>query len=68
MVVADKHANQALSKAKDAQAKALTNTADIKALETGVEVIETMTIEAREDSTIALRMSGPTFPSTRRGN
>ena len=36
----------------------LTNTTDIKALETGVGVIKTMAIEARGDPTIALRMSG----------
>ena len=58
VAAAKERANQALTKADSAQAKAIANSGDIKALETGVGVIETMAIEARGEATVALRMSG----------
>ena len=47
VAAAKERANQALTKADSAQAKAIANSGDNKALETGVGVIETMAMEAR---------------------
>ena len=57
-MAAEERANQALTKADSAQAKVTANSGDIRVLETGVGVIETMAVEARGDATVALRMSG----------
>ena len=58
VAAAEERANQALTKADSAQAKVTANSGDIRVLETGVGVIETMAVEARGDTTVALRMSG----------
>ena len=58
VAAAEERANEAFAKADSAQAKATTNSGDLRTLETGVGVVETMAMEARGDATVALRMSG----------
>ena len=55
VAAAEERANQAFTKADSAQAKATTNSGDLRTLEAGVG---TMAMEARGDATVALRMSG----------
>ena len=58
VAAAEENANQAFTKANSAQVKATANSGYLRALETGVGVIETMAMEARGDATVALQMSG----------
>ena len=59
VAAAEERANQAFTKADSAQVKATANSGDLRTLEAGVGIIETMAMEARGDSTVCLLYTSP---------